>query len=185
MWKEFRHYGKKIMQYGLNSGKAGNMSIREKNHILITKSGVMFDEIDRKKLIKLGLHESLPINKEASVETIVHRKIYQETDHLAIIHVHSPMALVMSILTKENPIVPLDIESKCILKAIPIIEGEPGSTVLAESAKSALKDHNAFMVKSHGVFGVGKNLEEAYGYICLVEQSCKIKYFVDKKEKKI
>jgi len=185
MWKEFRHYGKKLIQYGLNSGKAGNMSIRDGNDILITRSGVMFDEIDKKKLIKISLDESLPINKEASVETIVHRKIYQKTNHLAIIHVHPPMALVMSILVKENSIVPLDIESKYILKTIPIIEGEPGSMGLAESANRALKDNNAFIVKSHGVFGVGESLEEAYGYISLVEQACKIKYLVNKREGKI
>lgn len=63
---------------------------------------------------------------------------------------------------------------------IPIVEGESGSIELAESASSALKKHNVFIAKRHGVFAAGKNMEEAYVYICLVEQACKIKYFTEK-----
>jgi L-fuculose-phosphate aldolase len=179
MWREMQKYGRKLVAYGLTNSHFGNMSIRVGDKLLITRSGSLLDEINEQMVVEVQLHQPTSFDIIASSETIVHRLIYQQTSALAIIHVHSPFAVVASLLNHEENLYPEDSETKYFLHKIPIVTGGIGSAVLATNVAKALQDHKGVIVRGHGSFTVGKILEEAYVYSCSVEHACKVKYFCD------
>ena len=168
-------FGKKLLLYGFNTGDSGNMSVRlDQDKMLITCKGGMLDEIADEGVLAVNI-DSNEKSEKTSVETVVHCMIYKKTGHNAIIHVHSPMAVTLSLLLKQDKIIPLNFESREILKEIPIVCGKSGSIDLAERVSQAFIDHSAVIVKGHGVFAVGKNIKQAYVHTCMAEQACVIK----------
>jgi len=179
MWQEISKFGKKLVNFGLAGAHFGNISVRTGDKILITRSGSMLDELNENEVVEVNLDSASPMVSGASVETTVHRAIYQKTPALAVIHAHSTFAIVQSMLSKSNLLIPEDCESKYFLGEIPIIAGEPGSDKLAENAAKALRNHKGVIVKGHGTFAIGKNLGEAYAVASSIEQVCRIKYYTD------
>lgn len=184
MWQEISKIGKKLVRNGLTSAHFGNISIRRKNKILITATGNLLDELDKRNIAEVDLKKTPPAS--ASAETIVHQRIYQTLPVSAIIHTHSPFAVILSMVSsvdhdhrQEEMLILEDCESKYFLKEIPIVSGEPGTEELANKCAKALKNRRAVIVQGHGTFAVGKNLTEAYLIISSLEQACKIKYFTD------
>jgi len=189
MWQEISKIGEKLVRYGLASAHFGNISIRKGKKILITARGSLLDELERNAIVEVDLNEtpeklaSAPVNR-ASAETVVHQKIYQTLPVSAIIHTHSPFAIIQSMICEDNMLILEDCESKYFLKEIPIITGEPGTNELANKCAQALRKQGgnhlkAVVVQGHGTFVVGRNLTEAYLIVSSLEQACRIKYFTD------
>lgn len=179
MWQEIKRFGQKLVYYGLTHSHFGNISIRRGDKILITRSGSLLDEINENMVVEVELARPTSFDLIASSETIVHRQIYQQTSALAVIHVHSPFAVILSFLSPAETLTPTDTESKYFLHEIPLVTGGIGSAELATNVARALQDHKAVIVRGHGSFAQGKILEEAYVNICSVEHACKVKYFCD------
>jgi len=192
MWQKISEIGKKIVGAGLVEANFGNISVRSGsgNSFLITKTKTALDEIQRNGVIEMPIFcgeddtyvdaETLKkMEKTASSETPIHRRIYAETSAKAILHAHCPYAVVMSILENEAggaSIVPIDSEGKLFLKEIPIIAGGIGSDELAKNAADALKNAKGVIVLGHGTIAAGETLEEAYHITAQLEHSAKIKY---------
>jgi L-fuculose-phosphate aldolase len=179
MWRELSRFGKKLVAGGLADSHFGNMSLRLGDRVLITRSGSMLDELDETQVVEVALHKPSSFDLIASSETIVHRAIYQATSALAIIHCHAPFAVIESLLTEEELLIPTDSESLYFLHEIPLITGPIGSEELARNAAAALADHKACIIRGHGPIATGKIVEEAFVHICSVEQACKVKYHAD------
>ncbi len=198
MWQKISAAGKKIVHSGLVEANFGNISVRSAsgNSFLITKTGTALDEIGVNDIIEVPVYNSVEdtltdpavsaaIEKTASSETPVHRRIYQETDAAVILHAHCPYSVVMSILEHEDgngSIIPVDSEGKLFLKEIPIISGGIGSAELAEKAAAAFEDGNTkgIAVLGHGTIAIGETLEEAYNITAQLEHAAKIKYMYAK-----
>lgn len=198
MWQKISAAGKKTVRSGLVEANFGNISVRSAsgNSFIITKTGTPLDEIGVNDLIEVPVYNSeedtltepavsAAIEKAASSETPVHRRIYRETAAKAILHAHCPYSVVMSILENEagnGSIIPADSEGKLFLKEIPIIAGGIGSAELAENAAAALRDGKTkgVVVLGHGTIAVGETLEEAYNITAQLEHAAKIKYMYAK-----
>ncbi len=146
MWREISKFGKKMVQCGLTHSHFGNISVRVGNKLIITRSGSMLDEIDENMVVELDLDKPSSFDTIASSEAIVHRHIYKETSALAIIHAHSPFAIVQSMISSTNLLIPADCESKYFLHEIPVIIGGVGSKELAQNATNGLKDHKGVII---------------------------------------
>jgi len=179
MWREIAKFGKKLIDAGLADSHFGNISLRAGDRLLITRSGTMLDELDENSIVEVDVKQPTSFDIIASTETNVHRAIYQKTSALAIIHVHSPFAVALSMITEEDVIAPADSESLYILHEIPLIKGGAGSRELADAASKALADHRGAIIRGHGSIAAGKIMEEVYVYICSIEHACKVKYFAD------
>lgn len=59
------------------------------------------------------------------------------------------------------------------------MRGVAGTPELAKSTSDALRDHKGAIIFGHGIFAVGKALEEAYFITAQIEHSCKLKYYFD------
>jgi L-fuculose-phosphate aldolase len=177
MREELARFGAKAVEIGLVHAHFGNVSARVGDRLLISRSGSMLDELEPNGIVEVELDRPTAFDIVASSETVVHRRVYQETSALAILHVHSPYAVAVSLMARAGDrIVPEDSESRYFLHEIPIIEAGVGSTELARSAAEALSQHRGLIVRGHGSFAVGKIVEEAFVHACSLEHACKVLY---------
>ena len=114
MWQNISAIGKKVVTSGLVEANFGNISVRSAsgNSFVITKTKTALDDIQRDSVIEVPIFDSpedtmlpqsvfLAVEKTASSETRVHRRIYQKTKAKAILHAHCPYSVVVSILEFE------------------------------------------------------------------------------------
>jgi L-fuculose-phosphate aldolase len=164
--------GKRIFVHGLVDGASGNISVKEGNKILITKSGSFLGGLDEQSIITVNLGEK---TDEASSDYPVHETIYRKTDFNAVIHCHGVFNVILSLT--EDRITPLDFEGRIILGEVEIIHGEFGSREYADIIAAEIKRSGVVLSKGHGIYSAGKNLDEAFNRADYVEHSCKILYF--------
>ncbi len=177
MLNEISKFGKKLVERGYVTSHGGNISVRQGDKILITRRGCMLDEIGKDDLIETDLEGTDSKILLASTDIRIHREIYKETSALAVIHCHSPYAVVLSLSYDE--IIPLDMEGDYLLHKIPIVEGPIGGEILAKKVSHALKENKGVIARGHGTIAIGRLLEEAYQVISLIEHTCMIKYLFD------
>lgn len=135
-------------------------------------------DLKEEDIVETGVEEDDSGVIIASTEIGVHRAIYQETSALAVIHAHTPYAISLSIVRDE--IVPIDDEGRYHLKKVPVLDVKEsiGSEEVEKRIPPVLQDYPAAIVRGHGTFALGENLEEAYNWITVVESICKVIYLV-------
>ena len=168
-------YGKKMVECGLVSAHAGNISKRIGNSMLISMHGSMLDELEG-KIVQVPLDPPSPLDHLASSELPMHRAIYRQTEAEAVFHGHGRFSIVESLMTEAAHIAPVDSESVYYVPVIPIIEGQSGTEELGHAAAVALKQHRGALIRGHGVVTKGASPEEAYAMLAVIEQACHIRY---------
>lgn len=168
-------YGRKMVERGLVSAHAGNVSKRIGNALLISTHGSMLDELDG-KIVQVPLAGQSPLDRFASSELPMHRAIYLQTSAVAVFHGHGRFSIVESLRSAEERIIPADSESAYYLREIPIIEGESGTEELGHAAAEALHEHRGALIRGHGMVARGHSVEEAYAMLAVIEQACHIRY---------
>jgi len=171
--QEFERIGRRLHREGLVGGNFGNMSVREGNTLGITQTGCYLDEPGTP--VRVPLIGNAPSN--ASSEYRVHRAVYLETPHRAIVHAHPVHAVAASLLYDE--IVPIDSEGQMLCPRIPVVEGTPGTPELARAVADALRLRSLVIVRGHGTFAGGATLDEAGLYTSLAEHACRVLLLVE------
>ncbi len=171
-----RHFGRKLILHGLTHSQVGNMSIREGDTILISRSGSMLDELADEMIVEIGLDGQSSTDATASSDARIHRAIYQATSAQAIIHTHSPFAVAEALITPGSRIVSHDIETKKVLGQIPLVSGDLELLELAKECARILRKNRALIIRGHGSIAAADSLEEAYLYACSVEHACKVRH---------
>jgi L-fuculose-phosphate aldolase len=173
--EDLRRFGKKMVDRGLVSAHAGNISKRIGNAMLISMHGSMLDELEE-KIVQVTLAPPSPRDHLASSELPMHRAIYRQTEAKAVFHGHGRFSIIESLTTEAAYITPVDSESAYYLPMIPIIEGQSGTEELGHAAAVALKEHRGALIRGHGVITKGASVEEAYAMLAVIEQACHIRY---------
>lgn len=169
--------GKRMYQNGFISSTDGNISIRvDKNLFLCTPSNVSKGDLTPKQIILTNNQcEVLEGKGSVSSEFYTHLSAYDERkDISAVVHAHPTYSIVLSLvdISMCTPILP---ELIMTLGEVPTTEyATPGSKEGAEIIKPWIRNHNALILKSHGVLTVGKDISQAYSYLERVEHSAKI-----------
>ena len=178
MLDQFQTFGSDLFYRGLTSSHGGNISVRMGDRIIITRTGAMLAHLTEKDLIETGLEEDDSNIMLASSELVVHREIYQNTAALAIVHVHPPFAVALSMVVKDA-IFPIDSEGSYLFRKVPIMQTETtvGSKDVARIAANVLREYKIFMLRGHGCFSIGPVLEEAFQWCSSLEESCKMYYY--------
>lgn len=177
--EELVKFGRKLVESGLTRSRFGNVSFRkDEDLMIISRRGSMLDELEG-QLVEVPIFRTSELDGEASIELPMHRRIYMKTPASFVFHAHPLFAVVLSLLTEEREIKPLDSESRSYLERIPIIEGEAGSRELAESAAEILSSFPGAIIRGHGAVARGASAAEAYEILWAIEQACRIKYLVD------
>ncbi|OPZ42994.1 MAG: L-fuculose phosphate aldolase [Euryarchaeota archaeon ADurb.BinA087] len=166
--EDFCRIGRRLVTEGLIGANFGNISIRSGDGFYITQHGSYLDLPG--ELVYVSLEGPAP--RQASSECRVHRQIYKETPHRAVVHAHPPHAVALSI--SKNAISPVDSEGLLFCPCIPVVTGFPGSEELALNVSQGLLVSSVTIARGHGTFAGGIDLDEAYIRTSLAEHSCRI-----------
>jgi L-fuculose-phosphate aldolase len=168
----------KLKKKDLTHGTCGNISckITGEKKILITPSRLPYEKIKPEDILVLDLEGKVIVgNRVPSVETPFHLAVYKNrTDVGAVIHTHSMYTLSVSSTAEKIPVFLDEVFSH--------IGGElevspyaiPGSDDLANNMIKHLKDKSAVLLSNHGSVCCGKNLEDAFNVVEVVEKICKM-----------
>ncbi len=176
--KQLVAIGKELYSRGLQTTRSGNISARDGNRFLITKTGANLGRLLESDLVSVDLTQPAPICLEASCETPVHRAIYNATDALAIVHAHPIHAIALAEISSEDSILPMHNEGIVGLKSIPIVDTTVLGLDIGEEPRAivgALCRSCAVVVRNHGAFVAGGSIREALYKMLLLEDTCTIK----------
>ncbi|WP_456468096.1 class II aldolase/adducin family protein [Archaeoglobus sp.] len=171
MFEEAIKIGKLLASAKLIDGASGNLSFKIGDVIYITKSGVNLDDMTENSFVKLKIGEFV---RDASVDQIIHQKIYQKTDYSAVLHCHGIFNVVLG--ARMDSIEPIDLEGKLYFGEVRVVEGQFGSPELAELISDAVREKGVAVVRNHGIYAGGKNLRDAYNKASYLEHSCEVIY---------
>lgn len=176
----FQQVGADLFAAGLASATSGNYSVRDREGLWITRSGVQKAHLTPDDLLWLPLFPDSERDQGASVERVIHRAIYQQTDATAVVHAHPRHAIALSF--HLGAIVPIDLEGRYYFDQIPVVAPRTasGTEEAAEAVAEALQDHRACVVRGHGAFVKGteevleKSLLQAYSLMTSLEEACEV-----------
>uniref|UniRef100_A0A7C3MHB0 Fructose-bisphosphate aldolase n=1 Tax=Archaeoglobus fulgidus TaxID=2234 RepID=A0A7C3MHB0_ARCFL len=160
--------GKLLFQSRLVDGASGNLSFRDGDKIMITRSGANLNSLSVDSFVEIE-------HLSASRDRLVHLKIYERSNYNAVIHCHGVFNVVLSL--KMSKIVPVDLEGKLFLGEISVISDEFGSQGYAERISEEVSKKGVAIAKAHGIYAAGKDLREAFNRACYAEHSCEVIYF--------
>jgi L-fuculose-phosphate aldolase len=150
-------------QAGFCPSKSGNVSVRWRNGLLITPTGLPYTRMRPEDIIELDLFgEKQAGTLDPSSEWPLHSGIYKaRPDAEAIVHTHSPMATALSCARIGIPPFHYMI-AICGGPGIRCSEYATfGSQQLADGAVKALWDRKVALLANHGLIAIGTTLEGA------------------------
>lgn len=149
---------------GLNQGTSGNISVRSGEDMLITPSGVPYDDMTPEMIcrVPLGAEPDVTGTCAPSSEWRFHQKILNETsDQTAVVHAHPVHATALAVQRRSIP------ACHYMIAAfggndVPLVDYAMfGSAELADMAASALKTRQACLLANHGAIVTGETLPRA------------------------
>jgi L-fuculose-phosphate aldolase len=171
--KQIIDVGKKLYDLRLVTGRSGNLSLRlRKDNILITKTGSCIGSLKSGDIISIGLNEKDSFKKKlASSEYPLHRLIYQNFLHQAVIHCHPPLS--NAYFTLHSSLEALTFEARHSLGKVLALPQKTITVTKPLAVIKALKKNNLVFLKNHGVVSAGSNFQEALFLIETLESSVK------------
>ncbi len=183
--------GQRLDACGLAPATSGNYSVRlSEGQIAVTVSGRHKGRLTRDDVMLVNEAGVALENKKPSAETGLHTLIYKLYPQVnAVLHVHSiPVVTLTRHLPEAAELVLKDYE---MLKAfpgittheavvrIPIFENSQNIEALAQEVDNRLRTRApvpAYLIRGHGAYGWGKDMEEAERVIEALEHllSCEI-----------
>ncbi len=150
---------------GINQGTSGNISARFGDVMLITPSGVPYEEMAPKDIAAMpldGAYGSWKGALEPSSEWRFHLDIMRSRPDVgSVVHTHSTYATALAICGKEIPAIHYMIAAA----GGPTIRVAPyatyGTKELSDHALQALEGRTCCLLGNHGVIATGANLKRA------------------------
>jgi L-fuculose-phosphate aldolase len=155
---------RKMNEVGLNQGTSGNVSVRIDGGLLITPTGMPYEELTIEDICELRTDgQPTGWTRKPSSEWRIHVDVYQRRPEVkGIVHAHPMFCTTLSILRKELPAVHYMIA----------LAGGPnvrcagyatfGTAELSERVQEALVGRKAALMANHGMIAVGGSLDEAF-----------------------
>jgi L-fuculose-phosphate aldolase len=150
---------------GINQGTSGNVSARCGGNLLITPSGLPYDEMTPEDVVAMPLDgtEGRYLGRLApSSEWRFHLDILRARPEVgAVVHTHSTYATVLAICGEEIPAVHYMIAAA----GGPSVRVAPyatyGTAELSRHALQALEGRNACLLANHGLIATGPDVKRA------------------------
>lgn len=160
---------------GINHGKAGNVSARWKEGMLITPSGLPYEHTNPADLVLVDAAGNAQGQHRPSSEWRFHRDIYRARDDArAVVHTHAPFATTLACLRKGIPPLHYMIalaggnDIRCSAYAT------FGTQALSDAALAALEGRRACLLANHGMIAVGASLDAALALAVEVEHLARL-----------
>lgn len=186
---QLRRVGNVFWQRGWSLGTSSNYSVvvnRNPMQLLVTASGKDKGRLTREDFVLVD-GEGKPIREDqpkSSAETLLHCVAAQKENVGAILHTHSVWSTILS--ERFAALGGLRIEGFEMLKGLsgvtthehrewlPIFENTQDIPVLAEQVKTAMADPakpltHGYLIRRHGIYTWGRDLDEATRQIEIIE----------------
>ena len=148
----------------LSPGRSGNLSVRTGDGMLITPTGMAYDEIETSDIVHVLNDGTVPAGQRApSSEWHMHLAIYAaRADAGAIVHTHSLNATALSCLHKGIPAFHYMVAEFGGDHVACAPYATYGSELLARHAVKALGAQHACLLANHGAITVAADLSRAF-----------------------
>jgi L-fuculose-phosphate aldolase len=167
-------YCRKLRSDGLVVGTSGNISVRARELLAVSPSGLGYDEMTAEMV---GVHrlDGQPVEAALAptTELPMHLTVYEHTDAQAVVHTHSTAATAVSTLVEELP----PVHYLIALFGGPVRVAEYatyGTPELARAVRVALEGRTGCLLANHGALTCGATLAQAYAGATHLEWLCDV-----------
>lgn len=162
-----------LRRHGLNDSHSGNASVSDGRLFWITPTGCCADTLESGDLISCPMEGALP--QEASLDAPLHRAVYEAVpEAAAVIHCHGPHAIALSLAGDDFE--PPDFEGQYYFRRVPVlaIAYDAYQRESPSAVAQALRGSPVAIVRGHGIYARGEDLDQAYKWCCSLESSARI-----------
>ncbi|MER6049096.1 class II aldolase/adducin family protein [Streptomyces sp. BHT-5-2] len=173
-WRELVATARRTAADGLVVGTSGNVSVRVRDLILVTPSGIPYDRLGPADLTGVDI-EGRPIvgRLRPTSELPLHLAVYRHTPATAVVHTHAPHATAVSTLVPELP--PVHYMTAALGGPVRVAPyALYGSDELAAHMLEALRDRTAALLRNHGTVAYGDSLAQALERTAQLEWMCRV-----------
>jgi L-fuculose-phosphate aldolase len=153
----------KMSRSGLSPGRSGNVSSRFAGGMLITPTGIAYEELQPSDIVLVGDDGSAAAGqRKPSSEWRFHLAAYSaRPDRCAVVHTHSLHATVIACTKRSIPAFHYMV-AVAGGKDIPCVPYTTfGTEDLAKHVAEGLRDRDACLMASHGQIAIGETLNTA------------------------
>jgi ribulose-5-phosphate 4-epimerase/fuculose-1-phosphate aldolase len=159
----------------------GNISCRLGDTLYISQTAASLDALPG-CIDPVPFDNSSTVGLTASSELPAHRRIYELTEAVTVLHGHPKFTVVMSMLCEQENCQISDCWRDCpqvrMLGGTPVVAGEIGAGGLAKRVPPVIGASGRAIVYGHGVFAIGKDsFAEPFRAMVEVERWCRAEYF--------
>ncbi|MFK0295868.1 class II aldolase/adducin family protein [Streptomyces sp. NPDC090442] len=173
-WSELVATARRTAADGLVVGTSGNVSVRVRDLILVTPSGVPYDRLGPGDVTGVDLEGRQIVGRlRPTSELPLHLAVYRDTTATAVVHTHAPHATAVSTLVTELP--PVHYMTAALGGPVRVAPyALYGSDELAAHMAAALRDRSAALLQNHGTIAHGATLAEALDRTAQLEWMCRV-----------
>lgn len=152
----------KTVELKLNSGTAGNLSLRHGEGMLITPTGIPPRELGPEQIVEMDLEGNWEGRWKPSSEWAIHSRLYQTTSAGAVVHAHPDNCVALAALRRPMPPFHYMIAGfgGNVIPCAPYACF--GTPALAETVVAAMgTTYAACLMSNHGIVTTGRDLASA------------------------
>lgn len=165
-----------LLAENLVQGTWGNTAVRlDKDYMLVTPTGLDYITLTPEDMpvVQISDPSVWAHGKKPTSERKIHAAILQAREEInATIHSHPIFCSVLASARIELPVMSEEMQKlvggSCRVGAY----GLPGTKKLKQGTVEAMQGRNACFMANHGVFCAGKDMDEAFEIIRIMEKSC-------------
>jgi L-fuculose-phosphate aldolase len=155
---------------GLVIGTSGNVSVRDGDRVLLTRTGVALASLTESDVAVVDLSGAVLAGAPTS-ELELHLAIYRRYDAGAIVHTHAPRATAAACVLDELPVIHYQLLTLGgAIRVAPFAAF--GTPDLAAAVVAALAGRRAALLANHGAVNHAATLAEAVEHAVLLEWAC-------------
>ncbi len=163
-----------LSRSGLVVGTAGNVSVRVGDQVIISPSGVDYEQL---RAVDVGVHDLAGAVVEAdlapSSELPLHLAVYEAFDHRVVVHTHAVASTALSVVVEE--VAASHYYTALFGGGIRVAPYATfGSDALARNVTTALAGRTAALMRNHGAVLVGDRLEKVLSQVAYLEYVCDV-----------
>lgn len=155
---------------GINQGKAGNVSLRAGDGLLITPSGVAYESMEPGDIVFLDANGAPEKGANPSSEWRFHYEILRaRPDVNAVLHAHSSYCTTLACLGRDIPAFHymVAVAGGDSIRCAPYATF--GTQALSDSALAALQGRKACLLANHGMICIDRDLDSVLALAVEVE----------------
>ena len=169
----------KLADLGFLAGVGGNLAYRlDARRMAVTPSAPDYYTMTPEDVCIVDIHDlrRLSGDKTPSVESGLHaRALLKRADCRASVHTHQPIASAFTLLGLPLPVLGAE-ERALVGDEVPVAGYAPSGTgFLARNvARLVRPGRNAYLMRNHGVVGLGATLDRACDVVLAVERAARL-----------